>query len=68
MNKLLTVGDWNPISREVVSIRQMRPALREKFDKDCSEESVALRANTMTRVIEDILSKTYAFPHGGINE
>jgi len=35
---------------------------------DCSEKSIATRANTITPVLEDILSKLNAFPHGGINE
>ncbi len=46
-----------------------RPRLVEEQDQcDCSEEDITARANTITVVLEDILSNSHAFPHGGINE
>jgi len=46
-----------------------RPCLVEEKDQcDCSEERMTARASTITVVLADILSKSQAFPHGGINE
>ena len=40
----------------------------EQDPSDCSEKAMTARANTITPILADILSKSDAFPHGGINE
>ena len=57
------------MTEDALATRVIRPLLVEETGEcDCSEEGITARASTITVVLEDILSNSPAFPHGGINE
>jgi len=66
---LLTFDGQDMATQDALAAYAIRPLLIEEDGQcDCSAEALTARASTITLVLEDILSKGYAFPHGAINE
>jgi hypothetical protein len=66
---LLTFAGQDAMAEAAPPTRGTTPLLAEEKDqKDWSEEGITARASAITTVLDDILTKAQAFPHGGINE
>ena len=66
---LLTFDGQDAMAEAASPIRRSAPLLAEEKDQtDWSEEGITARASAITSVLDDILTKAQAFPHGGINE